>query len=304
MCNGAKQVQFESSDSSTFERLSCDQCMISLDSESSSSSNWVCKNDLCTVEGFLSSMNDLWIGYHGRDYIHAGDTSKVAPRPIVGTDRTVTEGFQFIFACQLSVSGMMDVISKNANGILGLSTSETSFVHQMSKAGKLNGSFFSICFHRKNELAYVEKSAGTLVLGGYNAEHHTTDMIYMENTREGNKHYTVKINNIYLRKGGGDSVKPRFPNQQIVKINYNQDAMDETYAFLDSTSPYTHLFEIVSEPFKTAWKQMTGMEFRYSIMNLSDDEMLGFPTILLQLKVRPTHSIQHIIYDSMKLLLL
>ena len=198
---------------------------------------------------------------------------------------------------------MMDVISKNANGILGLSTSETSFVHQMSKAGKLNGSFFSICFHRKNELAYVEKSAGTLVLGGYNAEHHTTDMIYMENTREGNKHYTVKINNIYLRKGGGDSVKPRFPNQQIVKINYNQDAMDETYAFLDSTSPYTHLFEIVSEPFKTAWKQMTGMEFRYSIMNLSDDEMLGFPTILLQLKVRPTHSVQYIIYDSMKLLL-
>ena len=57
-------------------------------------------------------------------------------------------------------------------------------------------------------------------------------------------------------------------------------------ALIESASQYTLMNAVVEEPFQAKWKEITGTDHTYSPVQLTADELLGLPTILVQLGVR------------------
>ena len=115
-------------------------------------------------------------------------------------------------------------------------------------------------------------------------------MNYAKNTQQDNQHYTMTITNIYLRSGGGESVMSSTNNEidegNIIKLDSNKTIMQQqSYANLDTASPYTLLDEVIRESFQSVWRGMTTFPFTYQPMDITEEEMLSLPTILIQFLV-------------------
>ena len=88
--------------------------------------------------------------------------------------------------------------------------------------------------------------AGFLTLGGVDTRLHTSPMVYAENLRESGW-YTININNVYIREGGGLSAAPNSDDQVVHKVNSPKDFGKN--AIVDSGTTDTYLNKRLSQPF-------------------------------------------------------
>ena len=165
---------------------------------------------------------------------------------------------------------------------MSMTSHTSSFNNQMYKAGKIPTPDFSLCFPPPGE----DNNSGMITLGGYNPNIITSPMVYAKNTKTKHASYSFYIKNIYLRQGGGSSVVPLVSYQPITKIPFDDAVFHEgTGVALDVEAPYTLLHRSIEQSFKDIWKEVTGMDYIYSTMYLTDEDALIMPTILIQLQV-------------------
>jgi len=225
-----------------------------------------------------------WEAFEAMDNVYVGGAP--VEGPLDGTDVTQAYGFPLIFACQTKVEGFS---IPSADGILGFSSKQTSFVNQMYQAKALDRPAFSLCFSRKNKLE-DEPDTGSLTLGGFDPSYHLSQMTYAKNTMVAKNSFSLYLRNVFIRIGGGESVKPFIPGMKILEVEFDDELLNSEevggVAF-DTTTPYTLFSNLLSEPFKQAWTYATGEEFTYHKVKLTEAEVKSLPTLILQLKNYP-----------------
>lgn len=158
----------------------------------------------------------------------------------------------------------------------------TSFINQMYRAEMISTTSFSLCFERYNGQNLA--NAGTLTIGGYKSDFLTSPMVYLENSGKQGK-YTTFISNIYLRDGGGESVSPDDSRQRVTKLIFDKTAANfGAGTVIDTTYPGTLLNFSIGNSFRSEWKKMTGKTYTTDPISLTPTELLGLPTVLVQLR--------------------
>ena len=260
---------FNSSASSTFSEVPCEQC----------ATNSVCGGGRCFQTTQIQDRS-TWSGYEVRDHAFHGGGGR--PENIIGTDAAVSFGFQFQFFCLKRASGYFETSVKN--GILGMSPAPTSFVNQMYFAGKLKKPRFSLCFNGKKFLGNSNKNTGVVTFGGYEAAFLDTEMVYTKKLSDRNKDFSYKVNitKLHLRLGGGASIRTKEAHTYIEVTPSNSV---NTEAVLDSSVPFLSLDKRWESHFSQAWKKVTGRSFSYEKVELTRAQLDLLPTLLIEIEV-------------------
>ena len=234
----------------------------------------------------------------GLDKLHGVDTHK--------STIASSHGFSLDFVCQTSVIG--DMTSRGASGILGMNTEPTSFLHQMYHARKIPQRMFSLCFRSFHEYQPEGVSAGLVTLGGYDASHFDTPLVWAKNTAnvQHRSNYAVHIRKMYLGVGGGNVAlerasqgtmsilpiqmeippKESVPRQgQSERVDYSAFHSENGVVQIQTNAPTTCLHKSAEAGFKQAFRSITGMKYQDN-MNITPDQFEMLPTVLLQMEVR------------------
>lgn len=145
--------------------------------------------------------------------------------------------------------------------------------------GKIPHNMHTMCFRRVGHVSKEGEEAGFMTLGGVDTRLHTSPMVYAKDQVSGGW-YTVKINAMYIREGGGLSAEPDHIDQKVVKVDINSGLN----AIVDSGTTDTYLSKKFKSPFEKAWKSVTGFDYSNKNVALSKDELARLPTILVQLE--------------------
>lgn len=295
--------QYDAPGSDTFESVSCDMCFAE-GSRCQRTVDGMDGGERCEVGGMLLSGKNRWTAYEARDEVFIGGP----PTRRQDTDREemlVTDSnlrLNLLFACELTATGFLINIRRTANGLLGMSTSRTSFINQLFATGKLTEWSFSLCFNRQrppsdtiDDVAdgpeEAQTTTGTMTLGGFDDGHLLTPMIYATNTQAGGAPYSMRLRAIYLRKNGGNSAVAEGEDQVLTKLDVPEEKLNGgSGVVLDSASPYTLLNNAVEGSFKEVWSELAGMDHTYSPIELTLEELEKLPTLVLQLQAADTSS--------------
>jgi hypothetical protein len=236
-----------------------------------------CENDRCTVSYEFRDLSS-WKGYEVTDAVYIGGARLNGVSPL-GTDVPLVHGFPLRFVCQTRARGYY--ANRVQDGVLGISPAPTSFISQMHAAGKLPRPRVSLCFNvQSTAAAGGQTQKGVVTLGGYDAAFLTTEVVYAKNV--GIDKYQVNIVRLYLRLGGGTTVMSA-PGQQSLTIELPQSVDGGTD--VNSGIPYLTFDERLEAPFRQAWKQVTGSEFSYVRLELTEEQILSLPTLLIEIEV-------------------
>jgi hypothetical protein len=241
------------------------------------------KREQCVV----SAVNRLdssssWTAYESRDYIYVGGADEeLGGMEPVGSDVAERYGFPLVFGCQTEATGWYS--TQVHDGIAGLSSAKTSFVNQMVFQDKLQYPRFTLCFVKGT-------TDGLVTLGGFNPKTLDTPMVYVQNVEtEGSTGFKVFVRNVYLRKGGGQSIISDGDEiaSKLVKLNFDAEQFNSFNkgTVIDSGLPLLVLDESIQESFLTEWKRVTGSEFSFGKMRLTEADILSLPTLVFQIKV-------------------
>ena len=202
--------------------------------------------------------------------------------------------FNMEFACMKESIWFSRTLQQSANGIIGLSTAQTSFIQQMYQSDIIDASIFSLCFENYQDVDL--NSAGGLAIGSANAldsQYFTSKLYYMESFNLwGN--YGVMIGNIYLRKDGGTSTAEftYFRDEVAEKLDFEKfGASFPSGAIIDNLQIQLSLNTAINNSFIEVWERQAGISFTYDLMKLTENEFQRLPTILLQLKASDVASI-------------
>lgn len=306
-------IPFDYGKSDTFHSIACGQCLYTTVNDAGNKCDD--KKSLCLLSDMNRDMS-MWEAFQAKDFVYIGGAD--LPHNFVYENSNVAKehGFPLTFGCQTLMRGWFE--SEVADGIMGMSSSRSSFIYQMYNQNKLKRPIFSLCFEKKSDLkAEPIKGSddddttgkGALTLGGSDKRYHNTPMVYASNVRRQSKSkysgaYALEVTKIYLRVGGGQSVVPDVPGMKIVPVTFDPkliNSNDDTGiggVFLESGYPFTIFSRELREPFKQAWKRATGREFSYRKMKLTYQEIHSMPTILLQLTGHVADGLKHAAADT------
>lgn len=132
---------------------------------------------------------------------------------------------------------------------------------------------------------------GIVTLGGFNPRTLDSPMVYVQNIEtEGSTGFKVFVRNVYLRKGGGQSVTSDGDgiSSKLVKLDFDADQFNagNQGTIIDSGLPLLVMDEGIQESFLAEWKQITGSDFSFGKMRLTESDILSLPTLIFQIKVR------------------
>ncbi|GFH56474.1 hypothetical protein CTEN210_12950 [Chaetoceros tenuissimus] len=253
------------SQSNTFDPINCETC-----------STGKCEISESGEERCILSA-DKWTSYLARDVIH-----------------TSLGSFNMEFACMKESIWFSRTLQQSANGIIGLSTAQTSFIQQMYQADIIDAPIFSLCFEQYQDEDL--NNAGSLSIGSASAldsQYFTSALYYMESFNLwGN--YGVMIRNIYLRKDGGTSIAEftYFRDEIAEKLDFEKfGASFPSGAIIDNLQTQLSLNVAINNSFIEVWERQAGRSFTYDLMQLTKDEFQRLPTILLQVKASDVASI-------------
>ena len=260
--------------------MPCGRCA----SGSQSSDACDAKREHCVVTATnrLDSTSS-WTAYESRDYIYVGGAEEeLGGMDPYGSDVAERFGFPLVFGCQTEAKGWYS--SQVHDGIAGLSSARTSFVNQMVFQDKLKYPRFTMCFEKGT-------TDGIVTLGGFNPRTLDSPMVYVQNIEtEGSTGFKVFVRNVYLRKGGGQSVTSDGDgiSSKLVKLDFNADQFNagNQGTIIDSGLPLLVMDEGIQESFLAEWKQITGSDFSFGKMRLTESDILSLPTLIFQIKVR------------------
>jgi len=257
---------FEPGLSSSFRPLPCHNCQLGA----------TCKGFKCVFSQSYTE-GSSWEAYQVEDVLHLGGNDFLA-----SVDPS-TQGYAipFMFGCQTSENGLF--VTQLADGIMGMSAHEMTITKQLYDRKKIPHKVFSLCFRR--ELATSKKgvTAGVMTLGGMDTRFDSSPMIYAKNTAKSGW-FTVYVNNILIRSGGGQSATSKTErDQHVFKIPLNLVTINSGKGVIvDSGTTDTYLHKIISKPFVSIWKQVTKREYTHNGIALTDDQVRRLPTILVQ----------------------
>lgn len=262
--------------------MPCGRCASA--SDSSDACDETRTSCITTGENRLDT-SSVWKAYESRDYVYVGGAeAELKGMGVIdptGTDAAERFGFPLVFGCQTEATGWY--ASQVHDGIAGFSSAKTSFVNQMVFQDKLKYSRFTMCFQKGT-------TGGMITLGGFNPKTLDSPMVYVQNEEsEGKTAFKVFVRNIYLRKGGGQSIADGDDKlSNVVKLNFDANAFNAGNGgtIVDSGLPLLVFDQSIQETFLTEWKKMVGAEFSFGKLILTEDDVLKLPTLILQIKVR------------------
>jgi hypothetical protein len=171
-----------------------------------------------------------------------------------------------------------------SDGIMGMDIAKVSFWDQMYEAGKIRNKAFSLCFSRSPTASRQGTGAGAMSLGGSEERLHKTDMVYAKMENDGSSFYVVHVRKAYLRPGGGgDSALSSDPNITLVQLEVTEEVLNSGKFIVDSGTTDTYLYSGIAKSFKTKFRELTGTDFSSRPLQLTEEQLNSYPTILFQL---------------------
>jgi hypothetical protein len=273
---------FTEADSSTFQKLGCDEC---LRGSCASSGDGSCKIGMSYQEG------SSWNAYEGKDLCYVGGlhekaVTEDATAPAfddVHPESAAAFAFPMKFGCQTHLTGLFK--TQLADGIMGMDDASASFWSQMFSAHKISVKQFSLCFSRQPTPDRKGTEAGAMTMGGYDTRlHDKSDMVFASTDHSGSGFYAVHVRKMYLRAGGGgDSASSTDVSLDLVQIDASETDLNRGQVIVDSGTTDTYFTRRIATAFNNAFKELTGKDYKNSSMKLTKTELDSYPTILLQL---------------------
>jgi len=195
--------------------------------------------------------------------------------------------FDMTFGCQNLVTGLFK--TQLADGIMGMSDQESTYWSQMSRADKMGTrKIFGLCFSRPDLITSEGTEAGAMTLGGVDERLHTTQIVYTPNFNNGRPtFFSVKVRRMMLRDGkfGVTAMSTsKNPNEGVRVLNIAEKSLNTGGIIVDSGTTDTYWNLAISNEFKTTFKEMSGMAYDNNPHQMSEEEILALPTILIQLQ--------------------
>ena len=271
--------------SSSFQELNCSGCfkgrcntvsktcdMISHYAEGSS---WhgIEVQDVVYPGGFHDVALDSSRTSEDDDDVNAGSNPKNA----------VKYRFPFKFSCINSMEGAFK--NQQANGIMGLGLKETSIWQQMYAAGILKSKQFSMCL-RKHPFTQTGKRVrpvGALTFGGVDSRLNSSEMKYVE-FKNSDDLYGVHMNDIFVHPSGGETLSDVNLSKGLHRLDVSEKTLNAGFMILDSGTTETILPSEIRPALDKVWKELTGIAFPSSPVDITPEEMRKWPTIIFSMK--------------------
>lgn len=225
----------------------------------------------CMAGGINLVDKSAWTAYEARDEFYVVDPKNAFP---------------LVFACQTKATGYYAL--QVQDGIVGLSMARTSLVNQMVFQGVLKHPRFTMCFEQKLLMGEDQATGGMMILGGYNPQILDHPLVYVQNTEvmPGTR-YKVRVNAVYFRVGGGQSIVPDRAGQSVVRLNFDASRFNEKNGgtMMDSGVPMLIFDESIQQSFLTEWEKIVGVGFTLGKVVMTKEHVMSLPTLIIQIKV-------------------
>jgi len=288
---------FQESESSSFEKYTCDKCEWASCRNKGSDDDEYCHLSVSYQEG------SMWNAYEGSDVTYIGGLHDRSINPesdntedgvrlhgaIHGEDPLDAPDFSFdmTFGCQTLITGLFK--TQLADGIMGMCLKDSSIFNQMLKQKLINTPSFSLCFMRADDAAKDGSVAGALTMGGTDEKLHLAPMAYARGFRTKGVMHGVSIRKMWIMSSGQyDALDANSENTVQIDISHND--INSGSIIVDSGTTDTYMTRYLNAPFKKAFKQVTGFDYKENGMHLTDTQISELPTILIQLEGHPDNT--------------
>lgn len=267
---------FDFEASSTYRALDCSECL-----RGRCGSQSQCEIGMSYQEG------SSWSAFEVQDNCYVGGLHDTA---VVQDDYKQDDldpfhapafRFPLKFGCQTKLTGLFK--TQLADGIMGMDNADTAFWAQMADGPVNIDRKFSLCYSRSPMAEREGTGAGAMTLGGYDERLHDSDMVHAD-ISEGQGFYTVHVRKVYLRTGGGESALSNSPNAKVVQLNVAESDLNRGNVIVDSGTTDTYYNNLIAREFKNVWKSLISVEYSHSSLTITDEELLEYPTILIQVQ--------------------
>ena len=286
--DGHTDEHFDHSLSESFQELACSQCF-----------RGECDvgRDRCAATSSYAE-GSSWKGIEVQDFIYPGGPHDEALDVVkTSNDDDTYSGvkpmsaakyrFPLKFTCMESVEGAFK--NQLADGIMGLSLRNGSFWSQMHEHDAMVSRQFSICMRKHPFTPQQTHAVGVMTLGGVDDRLHTSEMIFMEYTPIDMGMYGVHIRKIYVRPGGGEKLAGANADFNLSRgknylVDADESVINHGSVILDSGTTDTILSAGLKPHFDKAWEKVMRMPFPTEPVSITPDELMGWPTIIFQMK--------------------
>lgn len=250
--------------SKSFRSLQCDECKDGV----------VCENSQCRFSQSYTE-GSSWEAIQVIDRFYCGGTD------ILDSVEPNDEKYamEFMFGCQVSMTGLF--ITQLADGIMGMSAHPATLPKQLYDRKIIEHNLFAMCFRRELGTSKRGVTAGSMTLGGYSSSLDTSPMIYAKNMASIGW-FTVYVKNIFVRTGGGQSARSS-GDHRTIRVRVDIASLNSGKGVIvDSGTTDTYLNKGVAKEFGKAWKKATGTVYSHAPIRLTEEQLRGLPTILVQ----------------------
>lgn len=301
---GQQHNYFDPELSSTYQELSCDECLHGKCVKNMRNAPGHCRMEASYREG------SGWKAKEASDICHIGEwnadlvlkkqqSGLSTGKDVHDSDRSLAtvenKRFPLKFACQTSVSGAFQ--SQLEDGIVGLEYSSASLWRQMYNAGAIQQRTFALCFGRSLKPSTDGTAlAGVLTLGGVEHQLHTTPMVMAQGPPESSKseYFYVTVRKVYLKEGEWDwSASNSNSTIRVYQLDISEEDLNEEEVIIDSGATDTYFTKRLEAPFQKVWMQLTGHRFdRKYEPKITKEELDRLPTMLFQLRGVEDYNLQ------------
>eukprot|EP00979_Chaetoceros_neogracilis_P005789 scaffold1094_cov241-Chaetoceros_neogracile.AAC.2 len=277
---------FDESQSESYTKMTCDTC-VDATCRNQGTNEEYCHVSVSYQEG------SMWAAHEGRDRTYLGglhdgplkykeEGTKLGGM-IHGEDplEATNFGFDMTFGCQTKITGLFK--TQLADGIMGMCLKESSIFQQMYQQNVIQNPSFSLCFVRGEDAAKEGTTAGALTMGGTDSLLHASPMVFARGFKTKGVMHGVSIRQVHIMEAGQyRAMNATSSNTHTVKIT--QASLNTGSVIVDSGTTDTYFTRNLSDPFKIAFKSVTGFSYNENGMTLTEEEVNKLPTILIQLE--------------------